>query len=193
MSTTLDCPKKLVGRVIGKGGETINAMQKHSGAHIQIDQNVPEGQPCKVHITGNPQSIAFAQYLLKQVMDGGTGRDQNATLVDSAAEQYIAMMKMQQQVVGAWGQQQQFPQGFAPQFMPQMYMQPGYAYPPQLMAQQYPAGFGQFAAQMQQQPQQPQQPPPTQGQWTEYHTPEGTPYWYNSATGQSTWTKPADA
>jgi len=227
MSTTLECPKKLVGRVIGKGGETINAMQKHSGAHIQIDQNVPEGQPCKVHVTGNPQSVAFAQYLLKQVMDGGTGRDQNANLVESAAEQYVAMMKMQQQVAGAWQQPggsfqapAAFPaQQFLPAGMPQMYMQPPYgAYPPQFLPQQFPQGFmPQFAAQMQvpqqqqqqqlqqlqqqqqqqqQQPQraapQPQSPVAPQNPWTEYQTPEGTPYWYNSLTAQSTWTKPAD-
>jgi far upstream element-binding protein len=38
----------LVGRIIGKGGETIRQLQGASGAHIDIDQNFPEGQPRKV-------------------------------------------------------------------------------------------------------------------------------------------------
>jgi hypothetical protein len=37
----------LVGRIIGKGGETIRQLQGASGAHIDIDQNFPEGQPRK--------------------------------------------------------------------------------------------------------------------------------------------------
>jgi far upstream element-binding protein len=223
MAQTIECPKKLVGRVIGKGGETINAMQKHSGAHIQIDQNMPEGQPCKVHITGTPQAVQFAQYLLKQVMDGGTGRDQNANLVNAAAEQYLAMAKLQQpQLAGAAafpqaGFPQQNPyaqpafqpqQAFVPPQMPAMYAgAPAFAagaYAPQIMGQQFPSGFlPQFAqmqpAQQQAQPQQQQQQQQQQqetgqpGQWTEYHTPEGVPYWYNSATAESTWTKPPDA
>jgi far upstream element-binding protein len=44
--TTFECPKALVGRVIGKGGETINELQRRSGARIQIEQRVPEGAPC---------------------------------------------------------------------------------------------------------------------------------------------------
>jgi far upstream element-binding protein len=47
-STTLDCPKPLIGRIIGKGGETINDIQTRSGARVQIEQKVPEGMPCKV-------------------------------------------------------------------------------------------------------------------------------------------------
>ncbi|KAH8048408.1 hypothetical protein JL722_12459 [Aureococcus anophagefferens] len=44
--TTFECPKALVGRVIGKGGETINELQRRSGARIQIEQRVPERAPC---------------------------------------------------------------------------------------------------------------------------------------------------
>jgi rRNA processing protein Krr1/Pno1 len=31
-----------VGRVIGRGGETIQALQQKTGCRIQIDQNVPD-------------------------------------------------------------------------------------------------------------------------------------------------------
>ena len=51
-SNTMDCPPGLVGRVIGKGGETIKGLQAQSGAHITIDQNFPEGHPRKISITG---------------------------------------------------------------------------------------------------------------------------------------------
>ena len=39
----MDCPQSMVGRVIGKSGETIKALQKHFGCNIQIDQNVQVG------------------------------------------------------------------------------------------------------------------------------------------------------
>ena len=37
------CPAGIVGRVIGRGGETIRSLQQGSGAHILVDQNYPEG------------------------------------------------------------------------------------------------------------------------------------------------------
>lgn len=47
-SETLDCPPGLVGRIIGRGGETIKGLQAASGATISIDQNYPEHMPRKV-------------------------------------------------------------------------------------------------------------------------------------------------
>ena len=44
-TATVDCPKCMVGRVIGKNGETIKALQTYTGALIQIDQTV---EPTKV-------------------------------------------------------------------------------------------------------------------------------------------------
>ena len=38
----IDCPQALVGRIIGRGGETIKDLQARSGCKIQIDQNFPE-------------------------------------------------------------------------------------------------------------------------------------------------------
>lgn len=66
----IDCPKQLVGKIIGRGGETISQIQNKTGCKLQIDQNVPEGSPCKVTIQGNPQVrsyqaiISFLMYLL---------------------------------------------------------------------------------------------------------------------------------
>jgi far upstream element-binding protein len=54
----VDCPPGLVGRVIGKGGETIKGLQAQSGAHITIDQNFPDGIPRKISISGPVGCVA---------------------------------------------------------------------------------------------------------------------------------------
>ncbi len=38
ITRTLECPAGIVGRIIGRGGETIRSLQTGSGAHITIDQ-----------------------------------------------------------------------------------------------------------------------------------------------------------
>ena len=96
----------------------MNAMQKHSGARIQINQNVPDGAPCPILITGSPQAVQFATYLLNQVMEGGSGQP-NANIANTAAQQYMAMagmqnMQQQQQQPQQQPQQQQQPQMGAP-------------------------------------------------------------------------------
>jgi far upstream element-binding protein len=48
---TIDVPKSVVGKIIGKGGETITLVQRKSGAKVTVDQSVPEGQPCKVSLS----------------------------------------------------------------------------------------------------------------------------------------------
>lgn len=72
----LDCPKSLVGRVIGRGGSTINDLQNKSGTRIQIEQNVPEGTPCKVCITGPPQAVQLGIQMVMAVMAHGPVRTQ---------------------------------------------------------------------------------------------------------------------
>ena len=47
---TVACPRSMVGRVIGKGGETIKALQQYTGAMIQIDQSQ---DPTRVTIAGD--------------------------------------------------------------------------------------------------------------------------------------------
>ncbi len=44
-SRVVECPKNVVGRVIGKGGETIKSLQKQYSVSIQIDQT---NNPCRV-------------------------------------------------------------------------------------------------------------------------------------------------
>lgn len=37
-SETVECPPGIVGRIIGRGGETIRGLQQASGAHIVVNQ-----------------------------------------------------------------------------------------------------------------------------------------------------------
>jgi far upstream element-binding protein len=37
-TNVIECPPGIVGRVIGRGGETIRGLQNGSGAHIDVDQ-----------------------------------------------------------------------------------------------------------------------------------------------------------
>merc|ERR1719203_2095053 len=64
----MDCPQKLVGLVIGKGGETIKDLQSKSGCSIQIDQNFPDGAPRKITIKGTPPNVEVAKTLVLQVL-----------------------------------------------------------------------------------------------------------------------------
>jgi KH domain len=38
MSENVECPPGIVGRIIGRGGETIRGLQQASGAHIVVNQ-----------------------------------------------------------------------------------------------------------------------------------------------------------
>jgi hypothetical protein len=63
----VDCPKSMVGRVIGKGGETIKALQQYTGAMIQIDQST---DPTRVTIAGSPQSLQLAVSMVHDIVRG---------------------------------------------------------------------------------------------------------------------------
>jgi len=53
-----------VGRVIGKGGEMIRDLQARSGARIDVDQNVPAGQPRVITYRGTRDTVDFAKQLV---------------------------------------------------------------------------------------------------------------------------------
>ena len=53
----------LVGRVIGKGGDTIRQIQFASGAHIDINQQVPEGAPRTVRAVGPARTTTLGSGL----------------------------------------------------------------------------------------------------------------------------------
>lgn len=70
ISRALHCPKQMVGRVIGKGGETIKALQNASGARIQIDQST---DPMLVTLTGSEDAVARAEASVTDIINGGSG------------------------------------------------------------------------------------------------------------------------
>jgi len=70
---TLDCPQGIVGRVIGRKGETIKALQSASGAKIIVEQNFPEGVPRKVKISGKPDTVELAVKMVTELISGEPG------------------------------------------------------------------------------------------------------------------------
>jgi hypothetical protein len=66
-TAVVECPKSMVGRVIGKGGETIKALQQYTGAMIQIDQST---DPTRVTIAGSPQSLQLAVSMVHDIVRG---------------------------------------------------------------------------------------------------------------------------
>ncbi|KAK9820628.1 hypothetical protein WJX72_012523 [[Myrmecia] bisecta] len=57
----------MVGRVIGKGGETIRSLQTYTGSTIQIDQSA---EPTRVTIAGSPQSVQLAVSMVNDIVQG---------------------------------------------------------------------------------------------------------------------------
>ena len=73
----MECPKQVVGKLIGRGGETIQLIQQKSGCKVQIDQQVPEGHPCKINMNGNTQAIQNAIQIVQEIMTNGVSRVQS--------------------------------------------------------------------------------------------------------------------
>ena len=72
------CPSECAGKVIGHGGESINAIQSRSGAHVKIQssRDVAPGQPRRVTITGAPHAVADAAQTVNDIIreHGGGAR-----------------------------------------------------------------------------------------------------------------------
>lgn len=75
MSQVLECPKGMVGRVIGKGGETIKALQKQFSCNIQIEQN---SDPMTITIAGQPHTIDACAQAVQEIIAGGNPFGANA-------------------------------------------------------------------------------------------------------------------
>ena len=99
----VDCPPGLVGRVIGKGGETIKGLQAQSGAHITIDQNFPEGVPRKISISGPAGCVDIATRLVEDLLKGGPVR--NGSVGPGQAQKLVDCPKeMVGRVIGRGGE-----------------------------------------------------------------------------------------
>ena len=71
-SVTLGCPPHLVGRVIGRKGDTIQRLQEMTGTRIVIDQNVPNNAPRHIIVSGPTlHAVSSAVQLVQEVMANG--------------------------------------------------------------------------------------------------------------------------
>lgn len=73
ITETISCPHSIVGRIIGRGGETIRSLQQASGAHILVNQDFPEGTDRQVSITGRADGVQRAIAMIRELMSGEPG------------------------------------------------------------------------------------------------------------------------
>uniref|UniRef100_A0A0B7AXN5 K Homology domain-containing protein n=1 Tax=Arion vulgaris TaxID=1028688 RepID=A0A0B7AXN5_9EUPU len=64
-TTQVTIPKDLAGAIIGKGGSRITDIRRRSGAMIVIDEPLPGSNDRIISISGTPDQIQNAQYLLQ--------------------------------------------------------------------------------------------------------------------------------
>lgn len=168
-------PDDMVGRIIGKGGQTIRELQDQSGAHMDVAKAPNPGTNRREIVLRNqPQQIAYCTYLINTKIAEITG-DYTRNFVEgpddvlTAAANMGAMhaqLRQQQQMMQYYpqpqgGQQPQQMQQMQPQQMQQGGQQQQY-YNPYQYYQQPAQGQGQqqmyaqYGQQAQQQPQQQQ-------------------------------------
>lgn len=63
---TIAVPMSSVGRLIGKGGDTVSRLHRESGARIDIDTKT--GDPCIVRLTGTRDAISRAKLLISELL-----------------------------------------------------------------------------------------------------------------------------
>ncbi|GJQ76519.1 putative RNA binding protein [Trypoxylus dichotomus] len=74
-TTQVTIPKDLAGAIIGKGGGRIRKIRQDSGAGITIDEPLPGSNDRIITITGLPNQIQMAQYLLQQSVHNNAERN----------------------------------------------------------------------------------------------------------------------
>ncbi|XP_022246673.1 poly(rC)-binding protein 3-like isoform X2 [Limulus polyphemus] len=67
--TEMNIPNDLIGCVIGKGGAKINEIRQLSGATIKISNSDESSKDRTVSISGTPEAINLAQYLINTSME----------------------------------------------------------------------------------------------------------------------------
>ncbi|KAK9695720.1 KH domain [Popillia japonica] len=74
-TTQVTIPKDLAGAIIGKGGGRIRKIRQDSGAGITIDEPLPGSNDRIITISGLPNQIQMAQYLLQQSVHNNAERN----------------------------------------------------------------------------------------------------------------------
>lgn len=114
MPVQFQVPNESMGAVIGRAGATINQIRQMSGAKVDIAQSVP-GMPMRlVTVTGTPDQIQMAQYLIQVKMGGGSLPSAGAMQQPAAGVPYdpaaLQQQQLAQQQQAALMQQQQYAQ-----------------------------------------------------------------------------------
>ncbi|XP_076354592.1 heterogeneous nuclear ribonucleoprotein K isoform X1 [Tachypleus tridentatus] len=77
-SAKVNIPREMAGAVIGKGGQRIRQIRRDCGAEINIEDSQPGSNERVITISGNPQEIQMAKFLIQKSMrehgGGGGGR-----------------------------------------------------------------------------------------------------------------------
>lgn len=204
LQQVIEVPKMWVGKIIGRGGETISIIQRKCGGKVTLDQNVPEGTPCKVNLVGSAQSLAYAAQMIQEVMNGVPSNNLGSSIPMGGGMGMGPQMGMgygypPQQAYGMGGYGMpavQAPGGYGGYYNPpQQQQQPnpyavGGGYPQQYGSGGGGAGGYPNAAPVATPAAAPVQQKPAASVWTEHKTDDGIPYWYNASTGVSQWDKP---
>ena len=56
---------QLAGAIIGKAGSRIRQVREESGARVTIDEALPGSNDRIIHITGTPEQIQNAQFMMQ--------------------------------------------------------------------------------------------------------------------------------
>ena len=201
VSQTVECPRQLVGRMIGKGGETINLIQTRSSCRVQIDQKGPDQHPAKVILTGPSPAVAIGMQIVNEIITNGTSRISSMPIIPPGTFGG-AMPGGMSGMPGIPGGMSGMPGGMMggmpggmPVSMPGYGGLGGYANPygqqQQQQHQPYSGHQGQYAGGYGRSPYGAPPPQISAPTWTEHSTPEGRKYWHNASTGVSTWDKPS--
>lgn len=76
VTKVVSCPPTMVGRIIGKGGQTILSLQQASQAKIIVDQDperYPAGADRDVRIMGMPLSVERAEKMVTELIHADPG------------------------------------------------------------------------------------------------------------------------
>lgn len=65
-STLIKVPSKFVGRIIGRGGSTINGLQSESGARINVTKDT-DGDETVIRLSGSDDAVARAEELIRDL------------------------------------------------------------------------------------------------------------------------------
>lgn len=98
-----EVPPIYIGKVIGKGGEMIRDLQARSGARLDVDQNVPVGQPRVLTYRGTRATVDFAKMLVRMLSQEGVS-EMDLPLGEAIKELLIIPSQSVGKVIGRGGE-----------------------------------------------------------------------------------------